>query len=246
MTRVLLATGFAPYLGGTQTWRLLRRRLPQEWEFTEWDPLGADWNDDAEIMRKTVDLIEAHDLTIAHGPIARTALLAAGEAKADRALLLISPTFVPAGGPPLRRALFSVLRSPPISAILTLYALRKLAHLRRDREYVNKQLEMLLVPSAITDDLLFEAVRRVNDPKTLEAVKHTGDSLRRIFSPIEPDAIAKVARRHAIVRERSGNTMERQSLIKAGWDENRITTAPGLSPMIENPDLVAREALRLV
>ncbi|GAC1348835.1 MAG: hypothetical protein NVSMB19_00940 [Vulcanimicrobiaceae bacterium] len=240
---IVLVAGYAPYLGGPQTWRPLRAALDGRYEIVELDPL--DFIEAASFGAAIERAIPARTaLVVAYGSASGPAIRAC--AKYGSALLLVEP--VDASTPRrtgLRRlvatALGAIVRTRAAGWALRWYSRRKLRGLRERPAYVREQLALLVATEALSDALVDEAVERVRDPRTDRVVARTMDGLRELVAPMPPTVLTAIA-----VRATIGRPSRVRRLIGRAWSPGEIVFYDGPAAMLEAPAFVARTIARLI
>ncbi|HVA32657.1 MAG TPA: hypothetical protein VNG31_00830 [Candidatus Baltobacteraceae bacterium] len=194
-TAIVLVTGAAPYLGGSQTWLPLRRAMP-EVEFRELDALRvADARDGRAAMREAIEaLLDGAAAIVAHATATGPAVEAVANVDPGIATVLLAPQHLTRERP-VAGAVRALLSRRFFCRLLTTFAQSKLAKLRHDENYVRKQLRLMVSDEALTESLLLEARVRIADPSTAQAVQRTADFLRAALEPIDAGADAMVRRR---------------------------------------------------
>ena len=233
LKRAVLITGAAPYLGGPSTWLPLRQAAP-DLTFVEIDTLDfADAVNVAEACRQAIlDAAHGAACVIAHNTAAKPAIEAL--AGMDRAvpLVLLSPMLVQRRTPALQ-IVRSVVATSIGKQILNSLARSKHVRLLNDRQFVKKQIALLVAGAYITDAMLEEAAKRVADPRTERSVERTAEVVLAITDPIDPAIDAKVHR--TVVAGNSPLDQKTAARMPA-------TILPDVwsAPMIEAPQSVAR------
>ncbi|HET6276291.1 MAG TPA: hypothetical protein VFE16_10220 [Candidatus Cybelea sp.] len=230
-------TGAAPYLGGPSTWLPLRQAVP-ELTFVEVDVLEfANAPDVAEACRRAI-LSAAHDAAcvIAHHTAAKPAIEAVAQMPRIVPVLLISPVLVQRRTP-LLGVVRSILGTRLWARALASAARSKRTRLLHDREYLKRQMSLLVDESCISDAMLQEAVERTADPRTARSVERTAEILLEITHPIDSNLDARVSRRAVLL---GSSRLDRKTAARMP-----ATILPGVrgAAMIEAPHAVA-QALR--
>ncbi|MDB5073745.1 MAG: hypothetical protein JWM87_4856 [Candidatus Eremiobacteraeota bacterium] len=236
-SRVVVITSDAPYLGGPLTWAALRASA-LEFEFVEIDTLAfADAPDiGAAVEDALTAVLRDADAAIAHSSAARPVIQAVSRVRPDMPVLLLSPMLLTRDAPHVR-LVRAVLRHTFVARLLRNYARSKHRRLLTDRDYVTKQLNLLVRSDRITGALIDEAQARIRDPRTADAVERTVDVLTFSLTPVDTAANVRVRNRLALI---GPGILERKTAKRM-----TCTVLPSAtrSPMIETPDDVAR-ALR--
>jgi hypothetical protein len=238
---VVVITSDAPYLGGPLTWAPLRACAP-EIAFVEIDTLAfVDApNVGAAVEDALTHALRDADAVIAHSSAARPVIQAMSRARPDLPVLLLSPMFLQRDAAHVR-LIRAVLRSPLVARLLTRYAMSKHRRLREDRDYVAKQLYMMVRRDRLPEALVDEAQARIRDPRTARAVERTAEVLTYAITPVDPAANDAVCNRRALI---GSGVLERKTAKRMP-----CTVLPSVTraPMLEAPDAVAnvlREMLR--
>lgn len=234
---VVVITGAAPYLGGPSTWLPLRQAAP-ELTFAEVDALDfANAPDVAEAGRDAIRRA-ARDAgcVIAHHTAAKPAIEAVAQMPGHIPVLLLSPVLV-RRRTPLLRVLRSVLGVRLLREALVSAARSKRERLLHDREFLKKQMLLLVDSKCVSDALLQEAEERIADPRTARSVERTAEVLLELTSPIDSAIDAKVERRAVLL---GTSRLDRKTAARVS-----ATVLPGVhgAAMIEAPHAVA-QALR--
>ena len=161
--RVVVITGAAPYLGGPSTWLPLRQAAP-DLSFIEVDTLDfADSADISTACRQAI-LEAARDAhwVVAHNAAAKPAIeaLAQCRARSPSCCFLQCSSSV---ATPALRIVRSVINSNIGRQVLTALARSKQARLLNDRQFLKKQMSLLIGEAHISDAILGEAAERVAD-----------------------------------------------------------------------------------
>lgn len=235
--RVVLITGATPYLGGPSTWRPLRQAAPDR-VFVEIDPLDfADASDVAEAFRQSV-LYAAHDAdaVVAHNTAAKPVIEALAQMSRAVPLLLLSPMLFHRSTPLLRALRFTINTRAGRHALTSLVRSKK-NRLLTDRQFLKRQILLLVDEARISDALFEEAVERVADPRTARSVERTAEIILEITNPIDPVIDAKVQRRIVLL-----GTSRLDRKMAARMPGTVVPDVRGAA-MIEAPQAVA-QALR--
>lgn len=236
---IVLAAGYAPYVGGAATWARFRDAAPQ-FAFVEVDPLdAADAANPAVALRDMlVRALHGARAIVAHGTAATAAVEAVAIVDPSIPVLLLSPHIVRRPSFALR-AILAFARGIG-GPMLTRFARKKLRRLVADKSYVREQLQLLVRDDAIGDDLLREACERIADPRTANAIARTPEMLRSVLTPIDAKADAIVVRREVLF----GN---------GPVDRKAHQRSPGIvvdgarsASMLETPTAVAEHLCRLL
>jgi len=234
---VLLITGASPYLGGPQTWAALRAAAP-EFRFTEIDVLAlADAADISAACRDAVlEGARDADAVVAHNTAAKPVIEALAQMSREVPLLLLSPAII-RRTTPLLEAFRRIIATPLGRATLTSFARSKQRRLSDERNYLKKQMSLLVDEQYISRELLDEAMQRVRDPRCVRAVERTAEVVLDVTAPLDAAVDATVQRRTILV----GNSF----LDRKTARQMAVTLLPGVrsAPMIEAPAAVA-DALR--
>lgn len=228
-----MITGAAPYLGGPHTWQRLRAAAP-EIEFIEIDPLVV--AGDVDLERHVREAIEAAlpavDAIVAHGGAARLALDALARTSPELPVLLVSPMIVWDDTMIVRTAR-AVLGGPFAAGLLTAYARSKQRKLGADRNYVRRQLGFFVRRDLVSDVLVDEALQRLQDPRSTQAVDRTSEFILAALTPVSAETNRLVRNRRTAY---GGELSERRKARQLGAT---VIPAANGSPMIEDPAAVA-------
>jgi hypothetical protein len=235
--RVVLITGATPYLGGPCTWRPLRQAAP-DLAFVEIDTLDfANASDLAESCRQAIlDAARDADGVVAHNTAAKPVIEALAQMSGAPPVLLLSPVLF-RRSTPLLSALRFIIKTRLGRQALTSLARSKKTRLLTDRQFLKKQILLLVNEAHISDALFEEAGERARDPRTARSVERIVEIILEITTPIDPTIDAKVQRRTVL--------LGRSHLDRKMAGRMPATVLPEVrsAPMIEAPQAVA-QALR--
>jgi hypothetical protein len=159
---IVVVTGAAPYLGGPETWRPLKRQLPDE-EVVELDTLDLAHSDNyEEALFAMLGKIKNTGIIVAHFTAAKPVVRYVDRMHLSVPVLLLSPWIVTSESSGIRQHV---------------------------RERVKRQLRFFVSDAAMTDSLVDEAQARLADERTARLTEDTADVLRYTFSPISKDLL---------------------------------------------------------
>lgn len=235
--RIVLVAGGVPYLGGPLTWQPLREAAP-EFDYTLFDTLrfGDAANAANAVRTALVRQLAQADGIIAHYNTAKVAVEALTLLPPTRKALFLSPLLVSRASAFLT-AFRRIVKTRAGSGLLVKFATNKLRRLRSDREYVRKQMRLLVGDRFITDALLDEAQRRICDPRFAPAVEQTVQVVLDMTSTVTA-AEAQIVRNAAVAFGSSPLEVRRARRFNAITIEGSTS-----APMVEAPHAVA-EILR--
>jgi hypothetical protein len=237
---IVVVTGAAPYLGGPETWRPLKQRLPDE-EVVELDTLDLAHSDNyEEALFAMLANIKNTGIIVAHFTAAKPVVRYVDRMRLSVPVLLLSPWIVTRESSGIRqRVVRTLLDVPFVQNFLTGRASEKLRSLTSDRERVKRQLRFFVSDAAMTDWLVDEAQARLADERTARLTEHTADVLRYTFSPIPRDLLNRT---NTVVLVGSG-ALDRKIASRIP-----VTKLPGVTSaaMIEAPGEVAKIVYRLM
>jgi hypothetical protein len=234
---IVLTSGAAPYLGGQQTWKLLRDAAP-EFEFVEIDPLTFAGNADSEAIYEgaLLDAVGKADGVVAHAGAARLVVEVVARLRPEMPVLLLSPILIQRTSVRLR-IIRRIFGWRPVGHLITRFARAKYRRLCDNRDEVLKQLRLFVGESALSEALVSEAEARISDPRVERSIDRTVEFLRYATTPVNPIADNAVQNRRVIVGV--GPIDRRIARRMTATVLHGVTGAA----MIEEPTVVA-EALR--
>jgi hypothetical protein len=215
----------------------LRQAAP-DLSFIEVDTLDFADSADISIACRQAILEAARDAhcVVAHNAAAKPAIEAIAQMSRSLPVLLLSPMLVRHTTPALQ-VVRSVINSNIGRQVLTALARSKQARLLNDRQFLKKQMSLLIGEAHISDAILGEAAERVADRRTAHAIERTAEVALEITKPIDPAVDAKVQLRTVLL---GTSPLDQKTAARM-----QATVLPDVwsAAMIEAPDVVA-QALR--